>query len=88
MQRYVQRYSLICKCRLGLISHCGVGRDMNIMNVAVAGGEDPSLRNDTVAGEANPFTKELMCAMRIHLLSENETHIFCPANAKVKNCNI
>jgi len=36
----------------------------------------------------SPISKELMCGMRVHLLSENETHIFCPAAAKVweDNC--
>ena len=34
------------------------------------------------------ITKELMCAMRVHLMNETEIHVFCPADAKVfhENC--
>jgi hypothetical protein len=34
------------------------------------------------------ITKELMCAMRVHLMNESEIHVFCPADAKVfhENC--
>lgn len=29
------------------------------------------------------ITKELMCAMRVHLMNETEMNVFCPAEAKV-----
>lgn len=34
------------------------------------------------------ITKELMCAMRVHLMNETETNVFCPAESKVfsQNC--
>lgn len=34
------------------------------------------------------ITKELWCAMRVHLMNESEIHVFCPADAKVfhENC--
>lgn len=34
------------------------------------------------------ITKELICAMRVHLMNESEIHVFCPADAKVfhENC--
>lgn len=34
------------------------------------------------------ITKELVCAMRVHLMNESEIHVFCPADAKVfhENC--
>ena len=34
------------------------------------------------------ISKELMCAMRIHLMNETETNVFCPADSKVfsQNC--
>jgi hypothetical protein len=34
------------------------------------------------------ITKELMCAMRVHLMNETEMNVFCPADSKVfsQNC--
>lgn len=34
------------------------------------------------------ISKELMCAMRVHLMNETETNVFCPADSKVfsQNC--
>jgi hypothetical protein len=34
------------------------------------------------------ISKELICAMRVHLMNESEIHIFCPADSKVfsENC--
>lgn len=34
------------------------------------------------------ITKELWCAMRVHMMNESEIHVFCPADAKVfhENC--
>lgn len=29
------------------------------------------------------ISKELMCAMRVHLMNESEMNVFCPAEAKV-----
>lgn len=38
--------------------------------------------------ENGTITKELWCAMRVHLMNESEIHVFCPADAKVfhENC--
>jgi len=46
------------------------------------GGEDH--RQDTHGPAKCPLSRELMCAMRVHVMTENETHIFCPADAKVR----
>ena len=34
------------------------------------------------------ISKELLCAMRVHLMNESEIHVFCPAESKVfsENC--
>ncbi len=34
------------------------------------------------------ISKELMCAMRVHLMNETEMDVFCPAESKVfeENC--
>ena len=34
------------------------------------------------------ISKELICAMRVHLMNESEVHVFCPADSKVfsENC--
>eukprot|EP01041_Mallomonas_annulata_P007399 gene7399-15106_t len=87
--------------KLGLLSHCGVGGDMKLTSLAYteknssSSSSTNSNENSTnvefeeLMSHANsPISKELMCAMRVHLLTENETHIFCPAEAKVweNNC--
>jgi hypothetical protein len=33
--------------------------------------------------ETGNISKELMCAMRVHLMNETEMNVFCPAEAKV-----
>jgi hypothetical protein len=43
--------------------------------------------NDMTITYSN-ITKELMCAMRVHLMNESEIHVFCPKEARVweDNC--
>ena len=61
--------------KIGMIAHCGFENDMKIY------------RNETTG--AGAISEELMCAMRVHLMNETETNIFCPADSKawMDNCH-
>jgi len=43
--------------------------------------------NDDMVIRKGNITKELMCAMRVHLMNETEVHTFCPADARIWNDN-
>jgi hypothetical protein len=41
--------------------------------------------SDDMRIEHGNITKELFCAMRVHLMNETEVHTFCPADARVSD---
>ena len=60
-----------------MLAHCGVDKAMKIVHGDFSHAFFLSLN---VSGN---ISKELMCAMRVHLMNESEMNVFCPAEAKV-----
>lgn len=88
--------------KIGMLTHCGFEHQMRLYyplqhKGECAGGagqceqQGQEGQQEEEAEEAGgvQVSKELMCAMRVHLLNETETHVFCPADSRAwsDNCH-
>ncbi len=83
--------------KIGMLAHCGFEEQMRLFVPApevplpdLASEQEVELEQEQELADGGvQVSKELMCAMRVHLLNETETHVFCPADSRAwsDNCH-